>query len=368
MKNLSFSIIILLSLFMVGLLSCKSGGSNKDELIKDSVLKAENETEALLDFFEKSGNYINSKNIPALVLGDDVFENIKTYKLIDVRDSLDYRAGHIEGAENVLTKDIINYMKIDVSAVSYEKIVIISNSGFDASYVTSMLRLLGYNNVYALKYGMSSWNKEVAQKYWANNLSSKYTSTLETVDNVKLEKSNYPVLKTGKSTAYEILEFRAQELLDSLVYRTTADDVFNNLSSLYVINYWPEFQYEKGHIPGAVQYSPRESFVKDSVLLILPSNKPIVLYEYTGHHSAFATAYLQILGYNAIALEYGTNAIMYNQLAPKQIGRIFNMKLVSDYPVVTGEYATTEQKELVEKITKTFTKIFENMNQYFILN
>ena len=368
MKNLSFSIIILLSLFMVGLLSCKSGGSIKDQLIKDSVLKAENETEALLDFFEKSRNYINSKNIPALVLADEVFENINTYKLIDVRDSLDYRAGHIEGAENVLTKDIINYMKIDVSAVSFEKIVIISNSGFDASYVTSMLRLLGYDNVFTLKYGMSSWNKDIAQKYWNNNLSSQYASTLETNNNKKPQNTAYPTLKTGKSTAYEILEFRAQELLDSLVYRISADSLYSNLSNFYVVNYWPNFQYEKGHIPGAVQYSPRESLVKDSVLLTLPADKPIVLYEYTGHHSAFATAYLQILGYNASALEYGTNAIMYNQLASKQIGRIFNMKLVSDYPVVTGEYATTEQKELVEKITKTFTKIFEKMNQYFILN
>lgn len=337
---------------MIGLLSCKSGGNRKVELVKDTVLSAENETEALLDFFEKTGNYINSKNIPALVLADDVFENIKTYKLIDVRDSSDYMAGHIEGAVNIHTKNIINYMKIDVSAVSFEKIVIISNSGFDASYVTSMLRFLGYNNVFALKYGMSSWNKKMAQKYWNNNLSSQYVSTLETTNNEKLQNTAYPTLKTGKTTAYEILEYRVQELLDSLVFRISAESLYNNLSNYYVVNYWPKFQYEKGHIPGAVQYSPRESFVKGSVLLTLPTDKPIVLYEYTGHHSSFAAAYLQILGYNVRALEYGTNAIMYSQLATKQIGRIFNMKSVRDYPVLTGEYATTEQKETVEKTTK----------------
>jgi len=365
MKNLSFSIIILSSFFMIGLLSCNSGGSNKKELVKDTVLNAENETEALFGFFEKSGNYINASNIPALVFADDVFENIKDYKIIDIRDSVDYAAGHLEGAENIRTKDIINYMKLDISAVSFEKIVIISNSGFEASYVTSLLRLLGYNNVFALKYGMSSWKKEIAQKYWNNNLSSKYVSTLETTKNEIPEKNNYPTIKTGKTTAYEILEARAQTLLDSLSFRISADSVYKNLANFFVVNYWPNFQYEKGHIPGAYQYTPRESLIKDSVLLTLPANSPIVLYEYTGHHSSFVAAYLQILGYDSYALDYGTNAIMYSQLAKKQIGRIFNMNYANDYPVVTGPYATTEQKESVEKMTKVFTAIFERINGYF---
>ncbi len=368
MKNLTFSIIIILSALTLSILSCKSSERNNEELKKDSILNAENETEALLDFFEKSGNYINSKNIPALIFADEVCDYINKYKLIDIRNKEDYKDGHIEGAVNIHTKDIIDYMKYDLSAVSYEKIIIISNSGFDASYVTSVLRLLGYGNVYTLKYGMSSWNKEYAQKYWNKNVSSKYISVLETKDNSKPEKAAYPILKTEKSTAYEILEFRAQELLDSLKFKISADSLFENITDYFIVNYWPDFQYVKGHIPGAVQYSPRESLVKDSALFTLPADKPIVLYEYTGHHSTFATAYLQILGYDTYALEYGTNAILYSQLTSKQIGRVFKMSNVNDFPVITGQFATTEEKELVDSLVTIYTKIFDNINKYLICN
>ncbi len=366
MKNLSFLTIILLSILTTGLFSCKSGDNKQNEEVKISKLNAENETEALLDFFEQSGNYINSTNIPALVLAGEVFDNLKEYKLIDIRSKEDYIAGHLEGAINLKTKEVLSYLKHDIYAVSFEKIVIISNSGFDASYVTSILRLLGYGNVYTLKYGMSSWNKDFAKKYWGENTSSKYASNLETSENIKLEKTAYPKLNTGKFTAYEILEARADTLLDSLNFRINADVLFENLSNYYIVNYWPNFQYEKGHIPGAVQYTPRESLVRDSSLLTLPSDKAIVLYEYTGHHSAFATAYLQILGYDAHTLEYGTNALMYSQLESKQIGRIFKMSNVNDFSILKGAYATTEEKQMVDSIIKSWNTNIKMLNRFWI--
>jgi len=367
MKNLSFLTIILLSILIIGMFSCKSEENKQNEEVKISKLNAENETEALLDFFEKSGNYINSTNIPALIFADEVLENIKEYKLIDIRNQDDYISGHLEGAINLKTKDIISYLKHDIYAVSFEKIVIISNSGFDASYVTSILRLLGYGNVYTLKYGMSSWNKEFAKKYWGNNTSNKYASKLETTENVKLEKTAYPKLNTGKFTAYEILEARADTLLDSLNFRINTEALFEDLSKYYIINYWPNFQYEKGHIPGAIQYTPRATLVKDSALFTLPLDKAIVLYEYTGHHSAFATAYLNILGYDAKTLEYGTNALIYSQLKSKQIGRIFKMENVNDFALLTGICATTEEKDHIEKLIKNMKTNSDLINRFLII-
>jgi len=366
MKNLSFLTIILFSILTIGLFSCKSGENKLDAEVKISKLNAENETEALLDFFEQSGNYINSTNIPALVFADEVFENIEEYKLIDIRSNEDYITGHLEGAINLKTNEILSYLKYDIYAVSFEKIVIISNSGFDASYVTSILRLLGYGNAYTLKYGMSSWNKEFAQKYWGKNTSSKYASNLETTKYIKAGETAYPTLNTGKFTAYEILEARADTLLDSLNFRINADLLFKNLSNYYVVNYWPNFQYEKGHISGAVQYTPRESLVKDSALLTLPSDKAIVLYEYTGHHSAFATAYLQILGYDAYTLEYGTNALLYSQLEAKQIGRIFKMSNVNDFSTLKGAYSTTDEKQMVDSIIKSWNSNIKMLNRFWV--
>jgi hypothetical protein len=52
-------------------------------------------------------------------------------------------------------------------------------------------------------------------------------------------------------------------------------DVFNNLNNLFIINYWPAAHYlDPGHIPGAMQYTPKESLKSTKDLLTLrPTNK-----------------------------------------------------------------------------------------------
>ena len=77
--------------------------------------------------------------------------------LIDIRSAADYAKGHMEGAVNVAAADVLAHLDgTDVS--SYDEGAIVCYTGQTASWVTSLLQLAGYNNVYSMKWGMSGWH------------------------------------------------------------------------------------------------------------------------------------------------------------------------------------------------------------------
>jgi rhodanese-related sulfurtransferase len=71
---------------------------------------------------------------------------------------------------------------------------------------------------------------------------------------------------------------------------------------------------DPGHIPGAVQYTPKQSIKLAADLKTLPTDKTIVVYCCTGQNSANLTAYLRVLGYDAKSLLFGTNGMIYNDM------------------------------------------------------
>ncbi|HHB52262.1 MAG TPA: rhodanese-like domain-containing protein, partial [Saprospiraceae bacterium] len=148
------------------------------------------------------------------------------------------------------------------------------------------------------------------------------------------------IIKTGKTHGYDILAARAQIALNtpykSLLVK--AQELFENPTHYFTINYWPKEKYDQGHVPGAYQYTPKKSLSSQTELYTLPIDKKIVTYCYTGQHAAFVTAYLNILGYDATALAYGANSFMNATLKQKK-WHAFSPKKIEGYPVV---------KELVE--------------------
>lgn len=339
-KNNMKNIFVLTSALVFVILMSGCGNNNisdKKIVTEDSIKSITNEAEVLYDFLDKTGNYINSENIPALVLAPEVYNNLKEYHIIDVRENEDYIAGHIDGAVNVEYNELLNYLQSKIVPGAYKKIVIACYSGQKASYASSILRMLGYGNVYALKYGMSSWNKAAAKEKWIKNVSDKYSSKLVTEEFSKPGKGEYPVISTGKKTAYDILEARAQDLLNNMNFLIKADSAFASLDKYYVVNYWIKDHYDLAHIPGSFQYTPKESLLKTSELGTLPANKPILLFCYSGQHASFAAAYLNILGYDAKVLSYGTNSFMVNKMKSLGIGKNFDESAdVQDFPLVEG--------------------------------
>ncbi len=342
MKKLSYYVISLFIATSLLFVSCKQ---NKKTNEKDAVAVekvAIDEFEVLTAYLEKNGNFINSKTVPAMIKTKEVFENTNNekYKIIDTRPADLYNEGHIVNAVNVPIKNMLNYFEGDIDPYSYEKIVLVCKSGQSASYATGIMRLMGYENVYAMKSGMSSWGKKFAKDYWIKNISDAYAEKLEIVSNDKPAKGKHPILKTGKTKAEDILRERAQKALNtsykSLLVKAPA--LFENPANYYIVNYWPEAKYNAGHIPSAVQYTPKKSLATTTDLYTLPTDKEIVVYCYTGQHAGFVTAYLNMLGYNAKALAYGANSFMNTEMLNKEDDwHAFSTKKIGNYKVVVPE-------------------------------
>ena len=306
-------------LLVLGFTSCEryyNPGLNIKTLTEDT-LNVGTEFEVLTRFLHNSGEYINSRGIPNMVSAEDVNENLSSYFILDIRSHQEYVDGHIPGAVNVQASEIIDYLANNVSAAEYDKLIIACHSGQSASYVTSVLRLIGYDNVYAMKYGMGAWNRTLDK--WSGGVSNKYANQLETQNNPKAKKTPYPVLKTGENCGAEVLAARAKTVLNTPFHnlKVSSDRAFSD-SSFYIVNYWPEEKYLKGHIPGAVQYTPKKSLTIATSLSTLPSDKKILVYCFTGQNAAFVVAYLRLLGYNAYTLAFGANGFMHDVLTSRE--------------------------------------------------
>lgn len=325
------SLLIIFSLIIISN-GCKESTTEPEKKI--------NEVEVLLNYLEnEGGDYINSQACPALISASEVYTYLQTKPdkiyIIDVRDTVTFiNVGHIQNAHNVQIPDVLNHIKT-LNTVNYEKIVIVCYAGQSAGYVTGLLRLMGYNNVYSLKYGMSSWAEVFAQKYWLANIGNSRAAQFVTTPANKNAAGNLPTINTGKTDPKEILEARVQTLLAAGwdPAKISHSGVFSNLSGYYIVNYWPLDHYNQGHIPGAVQYTPRADLKSSTYLKTLPTDKPVVVYCYSGQGSAQVVAFLRVLGYDAKSLIYGVNAMNYDNMP----GTKFNPNTdIMNYPYVTG--------------------------------
>lgn len=346
MRRIYLFLIALLIPATVLFTAC-GGEDKKDEgedTAKEEVKEEINHTQLLLDQIIKNGDLINSKRVPTMIKSSDVKENIGEKQLvIDIRDAKTFSEGHIKGAVNVKMSDLIAYFGENDTG-KYDKVVMACYSGQSASYATSVLQMMGYKNVYAMKWGMASWNKKFAGK-WKKNVSDKYESELQTESNAKGEKAELPTFECMHEDGPGILEARANKLFNdgfkpALV---TVDEVMNNPADFYIINYWPKKLYSIGHLPGAIQYNPKKSLSKDADLLTLPTDKTVVTYCFTGQHSAFVTAYLRMLGYKAKSIKFGANSFMNSMMKSNEdIGHGFSDKKIHDYEFETSEYVEPE--------------------------
>jgi len=320
---------ILFAIFFVT--SCKKD----DEVVTPQI----NESETLATYMESASSpsgkdYVNT-DMPSMIAATEVKTLNETNQvyIIDVRSAADYALGHIHNAHNVAFADLLSHIK-GVDMTPYTKIAIVCYTGQTASYGASLLRLMGYSKVFAMKWGMCSWNADFAAK-WNTAISNgnAYASQFTTTASAKGATGSMPVLSTGKTTGQEILEARVATLLTEgfTPGSVTNATVFGSLASYYIINYWPAAQYaDPGHIPGAMQYEPKLSMKVAADLKTLPTNKPIAVYCYTGQTSAYLSAYLRLLGYDAKSILYGGNAMIYDLMVAKSM-TVFSATQIMGY-------------------------------------
>ena len=244
----------------------------------------------------------------------DVFDVLSTdanaYYIIDYRSDTDFDAGHIIGANNMTLAGLAeNFDNLPTD----KPILNVCYSGQTASVATAVLNMLGFDAL-NLKWGMCGVDTSISgSQKWLTRIEADEQADLETDVNTTTTTYSFPDPDTDKSSAEDIIKDRFATKVAPGWPNIEADLVWDNADDYFIINYWPEAHYlNPGHIPGSYQFTPNISLEKDEMLNLLPTDKTIVVYCYTGQTSAQVATYLTILGYEAKSLLYGTNGFAYN--------------------------------------------------------
>ena len=345
MKNRLFIgplVVVLVSLLAAGCTG--KGAGKKEEAAPEKTLAAapviETETTLLLKDLEENGDYVNSQYFPSLIKASIVHEDLgKKNLVIDLRPAEQFAAGHIEGAVSRQFSEIPEYFQTGIKPFEFDRIILVCEDGQLSGYTTALLRIMGYGNVFAMRWGMGGWNRQYAEKGWMKGLSSEYEGSLELATNETPAAGRMPVLGTGLQSGSEISEARFSALFEEGAENiiVTAEEVYADPSKYFVINLERKDKYDAGHIPGAVRYKPEATLGFPDMMATIPTDRITVVYCGTGHNSAFATAFLRLFGYDARTLKYGNNSFMYDKMTREKSTLSwlpFTLAESNDFPVV----------------------------------
>ena len=247
---------------------------------------------------------------PATV--DDLPAFLAKYYIIDIRSANDFTTkGHIESAKNIAFGDILT----EALNAGGKPILVVCYTGQTACYATSLLRMYGYTNTQALKWGMSGWNQETADpwnaKIGADEADGHSNWSYSTAPaNLVFDE---PTLTSFSIDGEEILKERVEQVVADGFKTAAGSDVLNNPNNYFVNNYFSETDYAGfGHIANAYRIK-EDLLLSTNGYLTLNSNSTakIASYCYTGQTSAVLTAWLRVIGYDAYSLTFGVNG-MYN--------------------------------------------------------
>ncbi|MDA3929509.1 MAG: rhodanese-like domain-containing protein [Prolixibacteraceae bacterium] len=226
--------------------------------------------------------------------------------VIDIRTAEKFAEGHIDGAHNVAFGDILTAAA--AADAAGQAPVIVCYTGQTACYATSLLRLAGYSNAQALKWGMSGWSDETDS--WTGNIAdiAKDNSNWSYDAAPALAAYASPLVVTGEADGAAMLQARIEAVIAEGFKGVASADVLATPGNYFINNFFSETDYAAfGHIAGAQRISP----LSLSNVENLDPDATICTYCYTGQTSAVITAYLRVLGYDAVSLKFGMNS-MYN--------------------------------------------------------
>lgn len=332
-RLLAFGLLLVSSLLVI--LSCgKQYSDNRNECEKPTAYEVTNESELLVEYLEKNGDPVNCMENCTMTAADVHKMLDENIYIIDLRSKNDFMLGHIEGAVHMSIKKLCYYFNESIHPFRYDKIVFVCYSGQSATYAASLLRMGGFDNVYSMKWGMCAWNHELSNK-WSSKTGSKTEITLTDQATTASEKHPFPELKTEKLWRQEMLRERmhANLCIGFKKASISVDKLKEKGNDVFVMAYLSEDIYTLNHPEGAVLFPVRESLKESAMLKLLPNDREIVVYSQNGFESAFATAYLRILGYDAKSLLYGVNSFMDYRTGS------FSPAEINSYPTVEMEMA-----------------------------
>jgi rhodanese-related sulfurtransferase len=295
---------------------------------------------------ETVGTLINDSSLTPGVIGVDQFytlwqANPDDYAVIDFRSLADYNTGHIPGAYHSTLATLLT--DLETTIPQDREYIVVCYTGQTVGHAQVAMQLMGYTPVRSIKWGMSAWNSSVTN--WNSGIANTLGGNWETTNNNdELVEHEFPVLTGDLST---IVETRVAAMLAGGFKRISYVDMVDDLDDPFVIDYHAENVYlgndaasgVPGHIPGAYQFTPNQSLGLDQWLNYLPTDRPIVLYCWTGTGSSHLAAYLNMLGYEAYSLLYGVNNLFHDELVDGYVNKWNAATMARDYPLEATETA-----------------------------
>lgn len=300
MKNLIrlAAIFFLASVVLVG---CKD---DNDDVVPEDTTDA---FVTLKTYMESNSLDLTDVLTSWITTATDVNDNLDNYYVMDIRSADDFALGHIPGAVNTTLGTIV------ADAANADKpIIVVCYTGQTAGHAVMALRLSGYADAMVLKFGMSSWHDDFAGS-WSSNIGDvaiDHANWSLDVAEPSVPTYDYPTFTTTSTDGAAILAERVAVLTAGFngVVNTT---VLDTPSDYLINNYWAIDSWEHyGHIDGAVRVNPLDL----SNINVYDPDQTVVTYCYTGQTSSMITAYLKVLGYDALSLKFGANGMIHSNM------------------------------------------------------
>lgn len=326
-------ILVLLSVFTLSMVFGCSSSTDEG----DPELTGAQQFEAM---YNAAVDYMTTTS-PKVVLPATISANLVSdpnyYTVLDTRSEADFTAGHITGAYNVDPTTVLDDIE-DIPNFGTKPIIVSCYSGQTAGWVTAALNIMGYD-ASSMGWAHSGFRHELDKwtSHIGNLLTDGYGGYFPETENQNgnLVEFDYPTLDLGLTNAGDVAEARIREVLSwgfgshAIEYQAMVDDP-NYPEDYFILNYFTEAQYEgtdaanmtAGHIPGAFQFTPKKSLVIgtsggegwEDMLKNVPLDKKVVVYCWTSQNSSQVAFYLNLLGYDAYSLKWGSNQLFHDVL------------------------------------------------------
>lgn len=263
-----------------------------------------------LDIDKILTNVDGAKFVAGAPADADLQAFLDKYYIIDIRSNTDFANGHIQGAINVAIENVLD----EAPNANGQAILLVCYTGQTACYGTALMRLAGYSNTQALKWGMSGWNPATAAS-WNNSIGSPAEGSPNWVFSAEPTPLVFsdPVISSFKTDGQEILNDRIAQILSEGFKGVNGADVLSAPSNYFINNYFSITDYQAfGHFVDAFRFKEDLLLTNNGYQGIDPAaNANVANYCYTGQTSAVLTAWMRVLGYDAYSVKFGMNGL-YN--------------------------------------------------------
>ena len=296
--------------------------------------------EVVVDHYKVMTTYMKANNMDLNKMADAWVTDantvntagVSTYHILDLRTPADFALGHIQGAINTTMANVVT-----AATGATKPILVVCYTGQNSAVANVALRLSGFPTSKILKWGMSSWNP-MFDKITANiSNQAKGHANWSTTNTIKapvlfsLPKLAATEFTAADTTGAKILAKRVTYMLSQGFKGVDASAVLATPANYFLVNYWTEADVNiYGHIKGA--YRLNETLLLGDGMKNLDPAAKVTVYCWTGQTSALVSSYLNVLGYDASGIKFGTNAMINADLLKNK----FSSTETKNFTYVTG--------------------------------